>query len=114
MLCVATSRACCWARRPRNEVCSPRKLEMDIDQASRSSVRNGARGALRGAPLAGGAGARRRTTGGVPRRGGESMTEQPNLHDVGARLTRRRFLGTASTAAAVVLVPGLASCGGDD
>ena len=42
------------------------------------------------------------------------MTEQPNLHDVGARLTRRRFLGTASTAAAVVLVPGLAACGGDD
>jgi multiple sugar transport system substrate-binding protein len=42
------------------------------------------------------------------------MSEQSSLHDIGARLTRRRFLGTTTAAAAVILTPGLAGCGGDD
>src|SRR4029450_388943 len=50
MLCVATSRACCWAIRPRSEVCNPRKLEIDIRsglQVERSEGR--ARGRTPGA-----------------------------------------------------------------
>jgi multiple sugar transport system substrate-binding protein len=42
------------------------------------------------------------------------MTDQSNPYDVAAALTRRRFLGAAGVAAATVLAPGLAGCGGDD
>jgi multiple sugar transport system substrate-binding protein len=42
------------------------------------------------------------------------MTEQANLHDIGARLSRRRFLGAAGVAATAIFAPGLAACGDDD
>jgi len=42
------------------------------------------------------------------------MSEQLDLHDVAASLTRRRFLGAAGVAAAAAIAPGLAACGGGD
>jgi multiple sugar transport system substrate-binding protein len=43
------------------------------------------------------------------------MSEQSNVGEVDGRLTRRRFLGTTTAAAAVALTPGVAGCfGGDD
>src|SRR3954471_12467068 len=51
---------------------------------------------------------------GVGRREGDDMSEQLDLHDVAASLTRRRFLGAAGVAAAAGIAPGLAACGGGD